>query len=192
MIPIWKHIFSCQNRWKESEQSMKNIWTYNTLKTNHSGWVQLKEMGEWCIKICVLQTIFYNVAWYGVTLTKHICHNAGTNTRARALQLYHAQMFTFVLCCIPTTVYHTIGSYRLQKIFGNHWSLHRACDHFHSRSNKETVGWSRSRVCTNHNLDASCIIVESVWHEANTNYKKQLPGYTLRRSVSHGHRSSLL
>ena len=77
MIPVWKHIFSSQNRWKESEQSMKNIWTYNTLKTNHSGWVQWKkEMGGWCIKICVLQTIFYNVAWYDVTLTKHICHNA--------------------------------------------------------------------------------------------------------------------
>ena len=77
---------------------MKNIWTYNTLKTNHSGWVQLTEMGEWCIKICVLQTIFYNVAWYGVTLTKHICLNAGTKTRAGALQLYHAEMLTFVLC----------------------------------------------------------------------------------------------
>ena len=120
MIPIWKHIFSSQNRWKESEQSMKNIWTYNTLKTNHSGWVQLTEMGEWCIKICVLQTIFYNVAWYGVTLTKHSCLNAGTKTRAGALQLYHlyhAEMLTFVLCCIPTIVYDMIGIYRLQNIW---------------------------------------------------------------------------
>ena len=129
-------------------------------------------MGEWCINICVLQTIFYNITCYGVTLIKHICHNADASTKVRALQLYHTEMFTFVRCCIPITVYDIIGIYRLQNIW-SYWSLYRACDHCHSR---ETVGWSLSRVSTNHNLDAICIIVESVWHEANTNYKKQVIG----------------
>ena len=143
-------------------------------------------------KICDLQTVFYNVTWYNVTLIKHICHNADTNTRAaRALQLYHMEMFTSVLCCIPITVYDIIEMYWLKYIWW-YWSLYRACDHCHSRSNKETVGWSRFCVSTNHNSDASCIIVESVWHEANTNYKKQLPGHTHRGSVGHGHRLSLL
>ena len=191
MIPIWKHIFSSQNKWKESEQSMKNIWTYNTLKTNHSGWVQLAEMGEWCIKICVLQTIFYNVAWYGVTLTKHICLNAGTKNQCGSIAIISCGNAHICAMLYSHNSLRHDRNLSTSKYLVILVPLYRACDHFHSRSNKETVGWSRSRVCTNHNLDASCIIVESVWHEANANYKKQLPGHTHRRSVSHGQRSSI-
>ena len=31
-IPVWKHIASSQNRYKEPEQNMKNTETYDTLK----------------------------------------------------------------------------------------------------------------------------------------------------------------